>query len=268
MADLDTIMSERGNDSAPEQEATHVEQPQTRDDGRDEQGRFASQQPAPEAPPTESQEQRPPDGFIPIQALDARLAKQQERYEAMLRERDAQFQRQLQAFQPQQPPAAPKPPPDQFEDFGGAVNYQVQPQIREAINPLQEQLMFNARLAAQALHGEEKFNAAVSAFDDAAATGRIDPRDYQRVRNSPNPFHEAVQWHKRESALKTYGDDPEAAINAEVERRLAARTQQPPASQAAPPVMPTSFAGTRNAGPASAPAYGGPRPLSDIMGGR
>lgn len=264
MADLDEIMSGSGGDSATEQQPAQVTTEQNpREDGRDEHGRFASQQPAEPQPPA-TQEQRPPEGYVPIQALDARLAKERERYETQLQQRDLQIQQYLR--QSQQPQAAPKPPPDFFENPDAAVDYRVQEKLRGAVDPIQQQLMFNAKLVAQSIH-KEKLDPAIRAFDDAVASGQIDHADVQRVRGSPNPFHAAVEWHSQRSALQTYGSDPEAYIQAEVQKRIDAMQQQAPQTQQ-PPVLPTNFAGTRNSGPSTAQAFSGPRPLSEIMNGR
>ncbi|WP_291869659.1 hypothetical protein [Bradyrhizobium sp.] len=269
MADLDTIMSERPADQPAEQ---------TRDDGRDEQGRFASQQPAPEAPqapaaepqPQEQQPVNPLDGYVPIQTLDARLAKQEEK---LRRDFAAEMQQRLAQLQPQKP-AEPVKQPDYYEDPQAAVDFRLQ----QAIQPVQQgqrDIVENfSKMMASDKFGEEAVNAAEAELRSRVAS---DPRgtlfDYQRIMASPHPYGELVKWHKAQAALKTYGDDPEAAINAEVERRLAERNGQPQSGQQAPtsqtpPVMPTSFAGSRNAGPNSAPGFSGPRPLSEIMGGR
>lgn len=269
MADLDTIMSGGGSDPVTEQQPAIEQASPPRDDGRDENGRFAARQPEP-APQPEAQEQRPPDGYIPIQALDARLAKQQEKMERdfqlqMAREREA-WQRQMQGFQPQQS-AQPAPPPDFFENPDAAVDHRFQSRIRETIDPIQNQIMFNARLVAESVHGKEKFDAAVKAFDEAVALGQADPRDIQRIKSSPNPFHEAVQWHQRNSVLNEVGNDP-VAYREKLRKELMAELQQQPAQQAqpAPGAMPQSFTSARSPGQTAAPQFNGPVPLSELMG--
>jgi hypothetical protein len=50
MADLDEIMSGSGADSVVDMPTQPPAQPEQRDDGRDEQGRFAAKQPEPPQP--------------------------------------------------------------------------------------------------------------------------------------------------------------------------------------------------------------------------
>jgi hypothetical protein len=274
MANLDEIMSGRENTSEQTETPAQVtEQAPPREDGRDEQGRFApkeQQQPTEQAAtPPETQEQRPPDGFIPIQALDARLAKQQERFEAQLREREQAWQRQLEAFRAPQKPAEPVNPPDFYENPDAAVDFR----LKQALDPLQnsqQAVVENfSRMMASDKFGEEAVNAAYAELENRV---RSNPKsmqfDYQRIMSSPHPYGELVKWHKAQSALSTYGDDPTAyreKLRAEIMAELQGGAQQQQAPAQAAPVMPTSFAGARNAGPSATPAFSGPRPLSEIM---
>jgi hypothetical protein len=270
MADLDEIMSGSGADSTVDMPTQPPAQPEQRDDGRDEHGRFAPKQP-PEAPQPEPQAepQRPPDGYVPIQALDARLAKQEEKFQAQLRERDAQIQRYMQQAQQPQKPTEPVKPPDYFENPDAAVDFR----LKNAIEPIQQgqqSIVENfSRMMASDKFGEDTVHAALAEMTSRVQANPQAMRfDYQRIMSSPHPYGELVKWHKAQTALAKYGDDPEAAFNAEVERRLAERAGQQPQTQAsaqAPPVLPTSFSGARSAGPSSTPQWSGPRPLSEIM---
>lgn len=270
MADLDEIMSGRENTSEQTEAPAQVtEQPAPREDGRDEQGRFASQQPAEPAAPVETQEQRPPDGFIPIQALDARLAKLQERHDAALRERDQSWQRQLEALRAPQQPVEPVKQPDFYENPDAAVDFRLK-QAMEPVQQSQEAMREGfSRMMATDKFGEEAVNAAVAELENRA---RLNPQavkfDYQRIMSSTHPYGELVKWHKAQSALSTYGDDPTAyreKLRAEIMAEMQGGQQQAAPQAQAAPVMPTSFAGARSAGPSSAPAFSGPRPLSEIM---
>lgn len=280
--DLETIMSGSGGDSATEQ-TTSVEQ-STEGQPRDQHGRFAPQEQAseqtaqPEKPAAvaEQQEQRPPEGFIPIQALDARLAKLQERHDAALRERDLSWQRQLEALRTPPRPAEPAKQPDYFENPDAAVDFRLQQAI-EPVQQGQQQIVENfSRMIASDKFGEETVQAALAEMTSRVSANPQGMRfDYQRIMSSPHPYGELVKWHKAQSALSEIGDDPKAfreKLRAEIMAELQAGQPQTQGQQAvngqAPPVMPTSFAGARNAGPNSAPAWTGPRPLSDIMNGR
>jgi len=284
MQTLDAIM-----DSRPVE--TQEPSEQQREDGRDERGRFASQareqaeqeaqqaqqQAEPQAP-QQQEPDKPPPGFIPQQAFDARMAKAEEKFNERYSTLEGQLQqtmRQLQQFQqrPQQA-EAPKPLPDFFENPDGALDAR----LERALSPItqsQSQIVENfSRMMASDKFGEEIVNSAMKDL-----TQRVDANPqgmhatYLRIMNNPHPYGELVRWHKEQSALKTYGDDPEAFITAEVERRMAAQggqqvSQQPSQNQQPPQAMPSSFAAARNNGPRAAVAFSGPKPLSEIMGGR
>jgi hypothetical protein len=273
MADLDEIMSGSGADSVVD---IPTQPPEPRTDGRDEHGRFASQQPPeapqPEQPPvpeTPAQEQRPPDGFIPIQALDARLAKERERADAALRQQAEQFQRQLAAFQQPQKPAERAKQPEFFENPDAAVDFR----LKGAIEPLQQgqqQIVENfSRMMASDKFGEDTVQAALAEMTNRVQANPQGMRfDYQRIMSSPHPYGELVKWHKAQTALSEIGDDPKAfreKLRAELLAEIQGGQQpQTPGAQP-PPVLPTSFSGARNAGSNSTPQWSGPRPLSEIM---
>lgn len=169
--------------------------------------------------------------------------------------------------QPQQP-QAPAEVPDWYADPDKAFEHHAQ----QALDPVRQALMFNARLTAEAIFKPETVKAAEEAFNAAARAGQMDPEIYRRINSSPNPFHAAVQWHQhvtKQQAFSKYGDDPDAAIEAEVQRRLAAlQGGQPQPSPQTAQAMPTSFSAGRSAGPRTAPTWSGPKPLSEIMNGR
>jgi hypothetical protein len=284
MQDLDAIM-----DSRPEGNETN-EQQQQRDDGRDDRGRFAARQAEEQAQVQQADQQqadqgqqadKPPPGFIPQQAFDARLAKAEEKFNERYAALEAQLNqfRNNQQFQPRPQAEAPKPPPDFFENPDAAF----QARLQEALSPLQQgqtSIVENfSRMMASDKHGEETVN---KAYQDLQSRVNANPAamraTYQRIMQSQHPYGELVKWHKEQSALSTYGDDPEAWRNSERERIRAeilaeAQGGQPNGQQQAPQQqvpqnMPNSFAGSRNNGPRSTPGFSGPKPLSEIMGGR
>jgi hypothetical protein len=273
MQDLDAIMADRPQETPVEQ------QPEPRNDGRDEQGRFAPKAPEQQAQPPEQQQeppqepadrQAPPPGFIPQQAFDARMAKAEEKWLEKYSNLEGQLSaamRQLQGFQQGQRPQPEAPqPPDFFENPDAAFKARME----ESINPLkqsQQEIVENfSRMMATDKFGDEAVSKAEAELKTRVNANPHGMRAvYMRIMNSPHPYGELVRWHKETAALSTYGDDPEAYIKAEVDRRIAAMggQQQPPAQQT-PAVMPSQFAGARNAGPNTAPVWSGPRPLSDI----
>jgi hypothetical protein len=288
MADLDEIMESRptGNEAN--------EQQTTRDDGRDDRGRFApgqarqqaeqdaqahqpqDQQPAPDQGHVDPN--KPPPGFIPQQAFDARMAKAEKQWQ----ERYNAIEQQLNQFRQQQPQSRPqaeqKPLPDWWESPDAAFEARVQ-QVVSPIAQGQTSIVENfSRMMASDKHGED---AVRSAFADLQSRVQTNPAameaTYTRIMKSPHPYGELVKWHKEQSALSTYGDDPEAWRTSERERmkaELLAEMQggqpngQQQAPQQQPQNMPNSFAGARNNGPRATPGFSGPKPLSEIMGGR
>lgn len=273
MADLDQIMSERPQEHEQNQPEQQQQPPAQEQQGqpRDDQGRFAGQQqPAPEAPQAAPEAGKPPEGFIPIQALDARLSKTEEKYQAMLREQAADFQRQMAAFQQQQQPK-PEPPKkvEFFEDPDAAFDSRLQ----QAVGPIQQgqqQIVENfSKMMAADKFGEDTVNTAL-----AEMTRRVNDNpqamrfDYQRIMSSPHPYGELVKWHKAQTALTEIGDDPKAfreKLRAELLAEIQGGQQQQQAPQTPDPnSLPSSF--TRNSGPSTTPAWTGPRPLSDLMG--
>jgi hypothetical protein len=284
MQDLDAIM-----DSRPEGNETN-EQQQQRDDGRDDRGRFAARQAEEQAQVQQTDQQqadqgqqvdKPPPGFIPQQAFDARMAKAEEKFNERYAALEAQLNqfRNNQQFQPRSQAEAPKPPPDFFENPDAAF----QARLQEALSPLQQgqtSIVENfSRMMASDKHGEETVN---KAYQDLQSRVNANPAamraTYQRIMQSQHPYGELVKWHKEQSALSTYGDDPEAWRNSERERIRAEilaeaqggqpNGQQQTPQQQVPQNMPNNFAGSRNNGPRSTPGFSGPKPLSEIMGGR
>lgn len=119
----------------------------------------------------------------------------------------AQFGAMQQHFmQMQQPQQQAAPPPDIFENPAAYVQAQVNP----ALEMQRQAMIYNARLTAEARFGEDKVTAAQTAFDDLLSKRQIDPTEYQKVMNSPNPFAEAVRWHQRHQTISEVGTDPAA----------------------------------------------------------
>jgi hypothetical protein len=274
MADLDEIMESRPQGT---------EEQTTRDDGRDDRGRFAGQareqakqdaetqaqreQPAPVEQPDPA---KPPAGFIPQQAFDARMAKAEEKFN----ERYAALEARLnQQNQPRPQPVERKAPPDFFENPDAAF----QARLQEALSPIiesQTRTVENfSRTIAVRDHGQQAVD---QAFQDLKSRVGANPTGmqatYAQIMQSPHPYDELVRWHKKEAALSTYGDDPEAWRTSEREKMkaelLAEMQGGQPQVQQAQQAMPSNFAGSRSNGPRSTASFSGPMPLSEIMGGR
>jgi hypothetical protein len=202
--------------------------------------------------------------------MDARLARQEERFTELQRQNQAL----LAAMQGLRPPPPkqepPPPPPDFFDNPDAAFEYR----LKQAVAPIEQKLVEqherNSAMMAVRDFGAETVQDAYKAL--AARVQQVGPQDptYARIMQAPHPYDELVRWHREQTALTTYGADPKAYIEAEVERRVAERMGQQP-QQAAHPSSPQSYPSNMTQGRASVgsrntPGMNGPLPLSQIMG--
>jgi hypothetical protein len=257
------------------------------------EGNAPSQEPAQiQAEPKEkAQASEDRQGWIPPKAHDAEKARRRkaEQEAAQYKGYIQAYQQQIEAMkaQPSQPAQSqPQTPlPDWYTDPEAAwsARYQqkVQPeigQIKKQIEEFQQKLQGTpkevlyetSRMVANGVHGEDTVKAAYEALDSAMRSDpRLDAEIKARLQTSSDPYGEIVRWHKQQA--KQVPD-----VDAEVERRVAERLQQyggAPASQQpyAPQQSqyPSNFANSRNAGGSRTNgAWGGPKPLTDIFGGR
>jgi len=272
MKSLDEIMSREGEatPASDQHEPQNIEQPAAPD--------AEASQPQDQGEQVNGDPQEgDQSGMVPVGALHAERAKSRKYTDELAETRRSvdELRNLVQALQRQPQPQAPQQPqpPQEAPNLWDDPDKYVEHRLQEALAPVQQAMLANARMAAEAYHKPETVKEAEAAFNAAAASGQMDPELHRRINSSPNPFHAAVQWHQqiqRQQAFSRFGDDPEAAIEAEVQRRLAARGTQPaqPSPQQPGSPMPSSFAASPSAGGRAAPQWGGPKPLSEIMGGR
>jgi hypothetical protein len=202
--------------------------------------------------------------------MDARLARQEERFTELQRQNQAL----LAAMQGLRPPPPkqepPPPPPDFFDNPDAAFEYR----IKQVLEPLhaQRQAEREADSVDRAIEkfGVETVQQAYTAL--AERVQQVGPQDpsYARIMQARHPYGELVKWHREQTALTRYGADPQAYIEQEVQRRIAEMQGQQP-QQAARPSSPQSYPsnmtqGRPSAGPRNTPGMNGPLPLSQIMG--
>ncbi|MDH4993040.1 hypothetical protein QEZ48_19685 [Aquamicrobium lusatiense] len=218
------------------QEITQEQQPETESTGqtRDEQGRFATKAEQPEQtqeqPEVTVDEPEPEQGKVPQQALHAarQKAKEASTEAEQLRQQIAQMQGQIQMLNqrqgaPQKIEEAPKPV-DFWESPDGYLESKLSP-FQQQIQQQREQ--FSKMLAMQS-HGAETVDSAYNAFVEAArANPQAYAAEYQSIMASEHPYDALVSWHKRQETLRMVGNDPNAWLEAEMEKRL-----QDPAYQA------------------------------------
>ena len=80
---------------------------------------------------------QPPPGYVPIQAMDARLARQEERFGELQRQNAALLAAMQNFRQPQKPPEPPAPPPDFFDNPDAAFEYRFKPEIQRLREEMQ-----------------------------------------------------------------------------------------------------------------------------------
>lgn len=215
---FDSIVS-----GTPATEQQQEPAPQPRDDS----GRFASQQvekpaaieaPAAEAQPAAGQ---PPSngGNVPVGAVQDERQKRQ-----AAQQRADDLEKQLAVMQgqvtllTQQRQPAPQPQQEQqpvsiFEDPDAFLKSQLSP-VQQQMQETREMLM---ELQATQVHGAE----AVTAAKEAAKTLFNTPEGRALAMKPGNIFDNLVKWHKQQQAYARVGNDPDAWLNSEIEKRLA-----------------------------------------------
>lgn len=229
MNELDEIMSGAGETVSASTEPMTTEAPAPVEPAggpiRDEAGRFASQQQPQDGAGAVSTE--PPvtephnaGNGIPVAAVQAEREKRKQAESALeeMRREMAELRGTVTALrQPVQPqqkevqaPATIWDNPDEF--------------VKSQLSPIEQKLMaqqefLSETLAVQA-HGAETVEAAKKAIEAAAQTPQ-GQSVIQEMLKSRHPFDELVKWHKQQSAIERVGSDPDAWLNAEIEKRLA-----------------------------------------------
>lgn len=212
-------------------EAQPEQQPEDAGQPRDEHGRFAPKaedKPAEVTTEAAPVEQQPKDNAAQIpawrvseitearRAAEARAA-ENERRAQQLELQNRQFAEQLRKFTEQpQDPIDPYVDPEKFRDHG----------VRQAIDPIRAEIgqirEHYSRENAIRVYGEDTVKEAYNWLQQASASG--DPRAapvIQRAMNSIDPFKDIVTAFKRDKALSTVGDDPNAWFEKEFQRRMA-----------------------------------------------
>jgi hypothetical protein len=234
VSDSDLFSGAVAPTAAPEP-ATEAPPPHPALEDRDALGRFRARQEAQQQQPTDPAPATPPapppvqpapvpgqptppqqDDSATVPSWRLREEREQrERLAQQLQERDyalRDMQRRMAQFEQQQAPQQQPDIPDPLIDPQGyrtALEGKFQSDLRTV--QLENNLQLN-RLQ----HGEV-FDQAYQAFMQAAQS---DQGFARLIVNSPNPGGAMVNWYRRAVTLARVGDDPEAFINTEIERRL------------------------------------------------
>jgi len=222
--------------SATAPEPKEAPPPHPTEEGRDVHGRFRPQgdqapkppgEPPSPPPPGQPTPQPPPGSPTPPASVppqdDANVPswrlreerEQRERLAQQLQERDftlRQMQQRMDEFERQRSPQGQQELPDPLVDPNG-YRAAIEGQFNQKLQTMQ----LESNLQLNRLQHGQIFDEAYQAFMQAAAG---DGGFARLIVNSPNPGGSMVNWYKRAVTLARVGDDPEAFINTEIERRL------------------------------------------------
>jgi hypothetical protein len=216
---MDDFMSITSGDGATSEPEIQHEPHQ-----RDEAGRFAPkvEEPAPAIEPSADtlvQHEEPHNqGNIPPARLKAEAEKRREAEAdaAALRREIAELRGMVTATrQPVAQPQQEAAPATLWDDPDAYLKNQLSP-IQSAL--LNQKAEFSKMIAVEK-HGEEVFSAAENALETAAGTPE-GQAFIQKLREAAHPAEELIKWHKQQQNISRVGNDPDAWLNAEIEKRL------------------------------------------------
>lgn len=225
MNELDEILSDNG----PAVSEVQIEQ-QTQP--RDDIGRFAqTANAATVAADTidvdgNVTDDHPATGGIPAQRLKAEADKRREAEASAeaLRREIAELRGMVQANaspKPQQTPSEAPQPATIWDDPEKFLSSQLSP-VQQQMQEMRE-MMWEGQ-AAQT-HGMEALEAAKKAAE--ALFGKPEGAElHRKLTSGGNPFDQLVKWHKQQQAFAKVGEDPDAWLEAELEKRLSDPAEQ------------------------------------------
>lgn len=229
-------------------------------------GKFAPKEAQAEAAPPAAKQDAQAPTLVPVSVAQEERKKRQA-LEARVKELEAKLAPAPVAPQQPAPPAVP------LTD----LMFQDPERFVQTLRQQQEEALIQTRLATSEAIARQQpdyddAEAALTAYAQSSPQAAAEVA--QALRSHPAPAMWAYQAGKqllsqqRWAPVMQQHGDPEAFINAEVERRLAERAAQAaPAPSSVP--LPQSLASARSAGPRNpAPAYRGPTPMSAILGRR
>lgn len=203
------------------QEAVVTETPEAKDAReRDEKGRFAPKAEKPEEPaPVATPEKTENKDEANVPSWRVREINEEKR--AALEENKKLLQR-LAALERTQTPATQahekKEPLMPWDD--GFVD-EIEGKMDARTQRINLRLDWNEAVAE---YGKDIVKAADKAIQERVDAGETHLAE--QFKRAPNPFVALVEWHKREQVLAKVGTDPDAYVNAEIEKRLSDPAEQ------------------------------------------
>lgn len=278
----DTTLSDILKDEPTPTEQPEAQQAEQSDRPRDEHGRFVSAESSGETPETAetpsteaappAAQQEAPQGQVPTAALlDER--RQRQELEQKVKQWEQLFAQQYAAqaqpqYQQQQPEA-----PDPNEDFAGWLNWrdqQIAAQIRDTI--MQEVTQYGDQFRTttraevselQARQRHQDYDQVIDgSFKEAVAAN---PFLVSQLAQAQDPAEFAYNAGKQWAASKQFGSEAPPSrdeIVAQVRAEIMAELGVPQSQRTAP----SSLANERSVGARSAPAWGGPPTLNELLG--
>jgi heme-degrading monooxygenase HmoA len=213
-------------------EAQPIVEQTTTAPARGDDGRFQAKQnenPAPDASlqPSATPDEPAANGGVPVRAVqderEKRQAAQQENA-ALLRE-IAEMRGQLQVLTTQRQPQTKQEeqrPISLWDDPDAFLQGQLSP-VQSQLQEMREELWESK---AAVVHTPEAVQAAKAAAEKLFGTPEGKVLHQQITSAGGNPFDNLVKWHKQQETLSRVGNDPEAWLNAEMERRLSDPAEQ------------------------------------------
>lgn len=222
MDDFVSITSGTGETETQTIEKQEIIEPQ-QGQQRDEQGRFAAN--TADAPVFEHEQ--PPQAethadngkAVPVGAVQAERGKRQaaEAEAEALRREVAELRGMVTAQrQPAPQPQQEKQPVTLWDEPETFIQSQLSP-VQQQMQEMREMIWEGQ--AAQ-LHTAEKLEAAKAAASALMGTPAGQAL-YSEIMAGGNPYSNLVRWHDRQQTLATVGNDPQAWLNAELEKRMA-----------------------------------------------
>lgn len=259
---LDDILSDEPN------EPVEAAQPETIGQPRDEQGRFASQETGETQEPesvTPTQTEDP--AHIPIAALkDERTKRQQiEAEKQQLAERLAQYDAYFEQLNNQQ--AEQGPPDPAYDPVGYAewVSAQSQNQVMPQVQQMVQEQVLRARVDFTETLARQKWADYDEKVELFKAEAQRNPYLVQQMASASDPASFAYQVANQIAEARQYSsgnampdrEQLKAQLREELKAELGLSNRQ----------APTSLANERSVGSRSGPAWSGPTPIGDILGG-
>jgi hypothetical protein len=225
--ELDEIMSGSG-EAMPAIEQEQITQP------RDDSGRFAPK--ADEAPVQAAavieeqplgQEEAHEQGGIPPQRLKAEADKRREAEASAeaLRREIAELRGMVQARQQPTPqPQQEQQPASLWDDPDAYLKGQLTP-VQHEVSQVRTMFMRFEAIQSLGEGGAEKVQAALDAAKMFEGTPQEKVLEAQ-IMGSGNPFSNLVKWHQQQQVMSRIGNDPDAWLHAEMEKRLSDPAEQ------------------------------------------